>query len=90
MTKWLDQTRSRQGQAQEFRTLVYGLETHFDNVLLEHGDLPCVLPPAGHLDTFLTLRVNWGFYLTYELPPRPFKTDTGLGLVNLIIFDLTI
>ena len=30
--------------------LVYGLGTSFDNVLLEHGVLPCVLPVAVYLD----------------------------------------
>ena len=45
-----NQTRSRQGQAQEFWTLVYGLGTSFNNVLLEYGELPCVLPLAVHLD----------------------------------------
>ena len=39
-----------------------------DDVLLEHGGLPCVLPFAVHLDwgageSFLTLRGTWGFYL---------------------------
>ena len=43
----MNQTSSRQGQAQELWTLVYGRGTSFDNVLLEHGELPCVLPLAG-------------------------------------------
>ena len=36
------QTRSRQEQAQKFWTLVYGLGTSFDHVLLGHGELTCV------------------------------------------------
>ena len=42
---------SRQGQAQELWTLVFGLGTSFDNVLLELGEISCVLPLAVHLDS---------------------------------------
>ena len=41
---------SWQGQAQEFWTLAFGLGTYFDNVLLDLGEPPCVLPLAVHLD----------------------------------------
>ena len=30
--------------------MVYGLRTSFDDVLLEHEELPCVLPLDVHLD----------------------------------------
>ena len=54
-----DRTCSRQGQAQEvvLCTLVYGFGTSFfDNVLLEHGGLPRVLPlavPIAHSKSLL-------------------------------------
>ena len=47
---FVNQTRSRQRQSQKLLTLVYGLGTSFDNVLLEHGELPSVLPLAVHRD----------------------------------------
>ena len=49
--KYYDLNRRRQGKAQEFGTLVYGLGTSFDNVLVEHGELPFILPLAVHLDS---------------------------------------
>ena len=57
-------------QAQDFGTLVIVLGLLFNNVLLEHGELPCVLPLAVHLDYGLwkKLRGTCGFYL---LPPGP-------------------
>ena len=64
----VNQTHSRQGQAQEFWTLVYGLWTSFDNVLLEHGELPCCI---------LTLAV----YLALGHFPVP---DTQLGSFNFM------
>ena len=33
-----------------FCVLVYGFGTSFDDVLLEHGEIPFVLPLAVHLD----------------------------------------
>ena len=77
----------------------YCLGTCADNVLLEHDELPCVLPLAIHLDTFLTLRGTSGFNRNH-VPPRPSKSygvggtpqvlgrlwdlDFGLGLANKI------
>ena len=40
------------------------IKSVLDNLPLEHGGLPFVLPFAVHLDTFLTLR---GFYLNHEI-----------------------
>ena len=41
---------SRQGQAQELWSLVYGLVTSLDIVLFEHGKLPCNLSVTVYLD----------------------------------------
>ena len=63
-----NQTRSRQGQAQEFWTLAYGLWTTLN--------YPVFFLPLSTWtwDTFLTLRGTWGFYLNHVLPPRPSKS----------------
>ena len=79
MTK-LNQTRSPQGQTEELWTLIFVIWTSFDNVLLEHGELPCVLPLAVHLDLGHLLNTLRYLGLLSE-PCTPTQIQGGVGWV---------
>ena len=84
-----NQTSSRQGKAQGFWTLVYGIGTSFDNVLLGHGELHCFLHLAVQLDLRhlpdtqgyfgllsepCTLTVGWvGGWVTHKILESPWS-----------------
>ena len=68
----------------------FGLWIFFDNVLLEHGELPCVLPVAVHHPDLGHLPDTHEILVTALRPNSPLSLDLtgtlglklGLGLVN--------